>query len=207
MKQKLIALFILFTILFCSFDKKFNVGEIYSSKSGLFSVKIPKDLSFGLKIKEENNSLNMSDDFGNIYRIEYAQLPQSFLQSIEKKNTPEIDVLKYFSIGEFFEKTLLPFMPNAKIISSQSYKGKMGLHHLLLVFLPEGSSFTSNGKRSDIHRAIITLRIKDIIFMVHTQEKYQFSIAGEPEKKLKLKEIENEVFSRGIDLIETINLK
>lgn len=179
-------------------------GEIYSSSSGLFSFIIPNDLSIGSRVSESEGSISLLDDFGGLYRVDYIRLSRNFIDDSEKRKIPPLDILEYFSIDQFFNKTLLPAMPKAKIVSSKTFKNDKGIYHLMLLFLPEGSSFTMNGKRSDIHRAVVSIRIKDIVFLIHTQEKANIMAV---EKKMSLEEIENNLFSKGVGLIGTLNVK
>ncbi len=204
--KKVTFIFILSLALSCSSSGRNEIkrGEIYSSSSGLFSLKIPNDLSLGSRVSESNGSISILDDFGGLYRIDYFRLSQNFIEDSEKRKIPPLEILEYFSVGEFFNKTLLPFMPKAKIVSTKTFQNDKGIYHLMLLFLPEGSSFTINGKRSDIHRAVVSIRIRDIVFLIHTQEKA--NIMG-GEKKLSLEEMEKDLFSSAIQLIGTLNVK
>ncbi|TGL31309.1 hypothetical protein EHQ52_15335 [Leptospira koniambonensis] len=178
-------------------------NQDYRSNSGIFSLKIPSDLSLGPKLNESNNAITILDDLGGLYRIEYIKLSKEFLTDAESKKASPLEILQFFSVVNFFEKGLLTAIPNSKLISNKSYEGKNGIYHLMLLFIPGGSSFSVNGKRSDIHRGVVTVKIDGYIFLVHTQEK--MSILGKM-PKLSVEELEKDLFSRGLSLIDSIQI-
>jgi hypothetical protein len=200
--------FLLFMVLIqiaCSTHQKSITSQksAYLSKSKIFEIIFPEDLSPDFHIKEENSSLQVYDDFGNYYRLDYLELKPNELEEIENLKWSEAGFLAYMSEKRFFEDSILPTFPNSSITSRNSFKNHLGFNLFMVLYLPKGSSFLINGKRENIHRGITTFRVKNYIFMAHTQEKIELMSES---KKKNLNSLEKDLLQKSTEFLNKLKV-
>ena len=202
---KTYLLLLAFIQISCSSNQKSTTSQksTYLSKSKIFELIFPEDLKPGYNIKEENSSLQVYDDFGNYYRLDYMELKENELKEIENLNWSEANFLAYMSEKRFFEDSILPVFPNSSITSKKSFKNHLGLNLFMVLYLPKGSSFLVNGKRENIHRGITTFRVKNYIFMAHTQEKIEL-FGDSKQKNLNL--IEKDLLQKSTEFLDKLKI-
>lgn len=141
-------------------------GDVYTSPHGNFSLPLPIDTKFGRRVQDDARDvqgkegyLSVSDDFGELRSVEYAEIPAAGRASVEGAALPE---------------TLRAFYREAMVnLKAQQFPGLRSLHeepvpdalapaHFGVIFIPGGSTLVRgnmfglpSGDRNDTVRAYL----------------------------------------------------
>ncbi|HBS06713.1 MAG TPA: hypothetical protein DEA96_17220 [Leptospiraceae bacterium] len=139
-------------------------GQRYSPNSGLFSV--PAPVGYGGRYDETAHSVAFYDDMLEFYRIDYGRLDPGKAAILDEK--PIEQQLMAFGAIEFLEP-LKENVPGTRLIHREFIDNGPEKLFLMVILIPEGSTYAINGSRQDVERGLLFFRRQDHMFILHTQ--------------------------------------
>lgn len=170
----------------------------YHSPHGNYSMPIPMDSGFGRRIQDDARDVSgkegyvsISNDFGALCSVEYAQIPAAASAHFEGTALPE-------SLRTFYRDGVVGMrsqsFPGIRSLHDEALAGAPGPAHFGIVFIPDGSTLVRGNMlglptddRNDTVRA----------FLVFTQDGFLYTLgcassqdATEPELTLTPERLE-----------------
>ena len=145
-------------------------AEIFTDEGGILSVRNPPVTDIGRKIEKEVGFIGISDDLGNLVRIEMQLIGQTIIDKKMKEGGARALLDCWFDTG-YFPRTYGVTRPPSTVLSREYLEVDSREVLFLSVSVPKGSVLTVNGERMDSKRFIAAYMVTNCCVMATFEAK------------------------------------
>lgn len=174
-------------------------AEVLTDKDSILSVRNPPVTNIGRKIDKESGFLGISDDFGNLVRVELQMLGKEIIDKKMKEGGERALLDCWFDSG-YFPRTYGLTRPPSTLLSREYMEVDSRAVLFLSVSVPKGSVLTVDGEPMDSKRFIAAYMVTNCCVMA------TFEARSLDAKQLSAAEEAKSARQKMVELIRSIDV-